>query len=122
MSALRARKRLCACSASSGASGRPLNFTVRRQGSVPLRTSDRQTLIGPAVIGALFGALSALGVVAVRSEYGNHMEPVYPGVTSLAAEAVLTFALVTAGILLTFGAVPLLIKRLMSRHARGSDA
>jgi hypothetical protein len=89
---------------------------------MPLSASDRQTLIGPAVVGAFFGALSALAVAGVHSEYGSHMQSLYPGVTSLVAEALLTFAIVTLGSVALFGVVPLLLKRVTSKQARGPDA
>jgi hypothetical protein len=66
--------------------------------------------------------LSALGIAAVRSEYGSRMEPLYRGVRSPVWEALLTFALVTAGIVVVFGVAPCLLKRLMSRHLGGPDA
>jgi hypothetical protein len=89
---------------------------------VPLTTSDRQSLIGPAVIGAVFGVLFAAAIAAVHSEYGVHMEPLFPGVRSLVGEIFLTFASVAAAIFLIFGATPILLRKLMSRHPRGPAA
>jgi len=50
------------------------------------------------------------------------MEPLFPGVTSSVAEALLTVVVVTLGTIAVFGVVPLLLKRVASRHARGPDA
>jgi hypothetical protein len=102
--------------------GRPLKLDVRRQGIVPLTTSDRQTLIGPAVVGAFLGTLAALLSAGVGSEYGDNLSPLYPGVTSAITEALVTFTVVTVGVVVLFGVAPLLLKRLLSRHTRGPDA
>jgi hypothetical protein len=89
---------------------------------MPLSTSDRQTLIGPAVVGVFFGALCGLADAGIHSEYGRNMKPLFPGVTSVVAEAFLSFVVVTLGTIAVFGVVPLLLKKVASRHARGPDA
>jgi hypothetical protein len=53
--------------------------------------------------------------VVVRGEYGNNLEPLFPGIRNAAFEAVLAFAVVTSGVIVVFGFVPLLLKRLISR-------
>jgi len=105
--------------ASAGPSTPPLD--ARLSGAVPLSSSDRQNLLGPAVVGAVLGALAAFGVAAVHSEYGAHMAPLYPGITGLTAEALVTFALVAIATVIIWGCVPVLISRLASRRSRGPD-
>jgi hypothetical protein len=66
--------------------------------------------------------LVALLSAGVRSEYGDNMSPLYPRVTSPLIEALVTFTMVTVGVVVLFGVVPLLLKRVLSRHTRGPDA
>ena len=79
-------------------------------------------LIGPASVGAFAGVLAAFGIAAMHSEYGNNTEPLFPGVTNWVLEALLAFFVVTIGATVLFGVVPLVLKRLLSRHTRGPDA
>jgi hypothetical protein len=89
---------------------------------MPLTTTERRILIGPAVVGTVFGGLAALALGGLHSEYGHNLEPLYFGISSWAVEALLTFVIVTSATVLVFGIVPLLIKRFASRRARGPDA
>ena len=88
---------------------------------MPLTTTDCRILIGP-VVGAVFGALAALALPGLHSEYGQNLESLYFGISSWVAEALLTFAIVTGATVLVFGVVPLLIKRFASRRQCGTDA
>jgi hypothetical protein len=94
---------------------------ARLSAAVPLSPLARQNLVAPAVVGALLGALAAFAVAAVHSEYGAHMAPLYPGITGLTAEALVTFALVAIATVIIWGCVPFLISTLASRRSRGPD-
>jgi type IV secretory pathway VirB2 component (pilin) len=85
-----------------------------------LSPEERRTLLGPAVVGVLLGLLAAALGASVRSEYGSRMMPLYPGVHGPVAEALITFALVTLGVVLLFGIAPLLLLRLARSRRRGA--
>ena len=89
---------------------------------MPLTTADRHNLTGPAVVGAVFGMLCAAAIAAVHSEYGDHMEPLYPGVRGVVGQMLLTFLIVTTAVVVIFGVTPILLKRLLSRPPRGPAA
>ena len=86
-----------------------------------LTGTERRILVGPAVVGTVIGALVALALAGVRAEYGHNMEPLYFGINSGVAEALLTFAIVTGATVLLFGVVPLLINRVVSRPPIGPN-
>ncbi len=76
--------------------------------------SERNTLLGPTVVGILAGAFSAFCVVAFDSDYGGTMQ-----VWQRVLRAVLGFSggfLVAFG---PFGLLPILVARLMQSSRRG---
>lgn len=85
---------------------------------MPLSLQERQAIVGPVVVSLLFGALTALAVVGVHSEYGNNMKPLFPGVDSPLWEGVLTFLFVAVLLVGLFGILPLILKRLLQRLTR----
>lgn len=78
-----------------------------------LSSSERQTLIGPLVIGSLLGVFVAYGVVALSSEFalqGNEITK-----SQVVVEATFGFfisVLVTVGVL---GVLPITIRRFRSK-------
>ena len=85
-----------------------------------LDTAAKQSLVAPLVVGSIFGALAALGVVAFVTEYGAN---VYASSSwSLTAIAVtdglLTFVAIAGGSVLVFGILPIVLPRIVARIAR----
>jgi glycerol uptake facilitator-like aquaporin len=74
------------------------------------------------VVGAIFGAAVSLFVVAVASDYTEHIEPLFPGVRSPVGEAVLAFAATAVAIFVIFGVAPVLLKKLASPRKPNGDA
>ena len=76
--------------------------------------SERDTLLGPAVIGGVVGAFTAFCVVAFDSDYGGTLQ-----VWQMVFRAMLGFS---GGFLLAFvplGLLPVLVARLMRRNRSG---
>ena len=85
-----------------------------------LSADERQSLVGPAVVGCLFGLLAALATVAFHSEYG------YPpgtaaGWTNLLIAGGLAFASIAGGCFLVFGVAPVALSRIpLRKKSRGN--
>jgi hypothetical protein len=86
--------------------------------------SERQSLIGPLVVGLLFGALAGLTTASFALEYGRyvHQESSLPVLAWVALEAGSAFALVAGSTFFLLGVLPLSIGRLSSRAAKNRDA
>jgi hypothetical protein len=79
-----------------------------------ITSSERDTLLGPTVVGILVGAFTAFCVVAFDSDYGGTIQ-----VWQRVLRAVLGFFggfLVAFG---PFGLLPILVARLMQRNRCG---
>lgn len=76
--------------------------------------SERETLSGPAVVGAVLGLLCAMGAMGFHSEYGHASQPAWP----VALDMIGYFAAGFLVAFLPFGAVPVLVARLKSRKQR----
>jgi hypothetical protein len=83
-----------------------------------LSKAERQTLLGPAVVGAVFGLLAGFADFGVALEYGRNMRPMYFGVHWPLLEALITFSLVSSGIAFLFGVMPLVVARVIAKRAR----
>lgn len=75
-----------------------------------LSDSDKQQLLGPAVMGVLLGAFVAFVVLGFESEY-------HPEASSweIGTQAVLGFLLSVAGVIAAFGVVPVILNRRMKK-------
>jgi hypothetical protein len=82
-----------------------------------LSKAERQILLGPAVVGAVFGLLAGLADFGVALEYGRNMRPIF-GVHWPLLEALITFSLVSSGIAFLFGVMPLVVARVIAKRAR----
>jgi hypothetical protein len=81
-----------------------------------LTVEEKQSLLGPAVIGCLLGAFAAYAVFAFASEYAVQ-EATSPTFWATAGEASLAFAVCVAGTVGFLGLAPLAIGRLRSRSS-----
>ena len=84
-----------------------------------LSVEERQSLLGPAVIGCLLGAFAAYAVFAFAAEFRLQSGSAQT-FWATAGEACLAFVLCVAGTVGLLGLAPVAIGRLMAR--RGSDA
>ena len=84
-----------------------------------LTAEEKQSLLGPTVVGCLLGAFAAYAVFAFASEYQLQASTA-PTFWATAAEASLAFVLCVAGTVGLLGFAPLAIGRLRSR--RSGDA
>ena len=98
-----------------------LGVPVSSGASMPLSRSERRALTGPAVVGSFAGALAALALAGLHSEYQDSPEPLYPGVTHWLVEALVTWILVAGSTVLLFGLVPVVIARMLARRNRSRD-
>jgi predicted Co/Zn/Cd cation transporter (cation efflux family) len=72
----------------------------------------KQTLLGPAVVGVLFGLFVGCCSFAFDSEYSAIVHPqLYPAWLYAALQAALWFTLTAGGVLFIFGVIPLLIAK-----------
>lgn len=85
-----------------------------------LSKNEKQTLLGPLVIGVLCGAFAALASLAFDSEYGPHLYAGSPySLTTISiTNGVLAFVSVVGGIVLLFGVLPIVLPRIVTRIAR----
>ena len=82
-----------------------------------ITAEEKQSLIGPLVIGGLCGLLAVVAVVAFASEYraslyGTSVLPLWLQVTG---EAVVAFLCVVGGCVLSLGVLPVVGHRVASR-------
>ena len=84
---------------------------------ITLSKPARQTLLAPAVVGAIFGLITGFADFGVSLEYGPNMRPMYFGIHWPLLEALITFLLVSTGIVLVFGVIPLVVARVMAKRA-----
>ena len=76
-----------------------------------LSISEKQTLIGPLVVGCLFGAFVAFAVFAFASEYKSLVGSWWQTV----AEAGLAFLAAMIGTVCLLGVLPIAVQRLRSK-------
>jgi hypothetical protein len=96
---------------------RPLKLFVRHlRDAVPLTKSEQQSIGGAVAFGLIVGLLCALASLGLHSEYGNNLTPTFPGVTNFRIDAALICLAIWVGVTLTFGALPVWLGRLLSRH------
>ena len=79
-----------------------------------LSASEKQTLIGPLVVGCLLGAFAAYAVFALASEYELQGGVDHAALQS-AGEAAITFIACVAGTVGVLGIIPVAIHRQRSR-------
>lgn len=84
-----------------------------------LTVEEKQSLLGPTVVGCLLGAFAAYAVFAFASEY-QLQSGASRNTWATAGEAILAFAVCTAGTVAVLGCLPVAVGRLRSR--RDSDA
>jgi hypothetical protein len=84
-----------------------------------LTVEEKQSLLGPTVVGCLFGAFAVYVVFAFASEYQLQASTA-PTFWGTAADASLAFLVCVAGTVGLLGFAPLVIGRLRSR--RSGDA
>jgi len=79
--------------------------------------TEKENLLGPLVVGMVFGALTALALVAFDSEYGPHLyaESQYSLLTISIFHALVAFLSVTIGVVFLFGYLPIVLPRIISR-------
>ena len=87
-----------------------------------LTKHEKQNLLGPTVVGIVFGVLAALASLAFDSEYGPHIyAKLQYSLTAISiAHAFVAFSVVTGGVVLLFGVLPIALPRILSR-LRGSS-
>jgi hypothetical protein len=87
-----------------------------------LSADERQSLIGPLVIGILVGGVAALASVAFDLEYADGARAVVAGSTlHVGLDAGLAFFGVIAAIVVGFGVLPIVLRRLAARQDLSSD-
>ena len=84
-----------------------------------LTVEEKESLLGPTVVGCLLGTFAAYSVFAFASEY-QLQAGTAATFWATAGEASLAFAICVAGTVGLFGFAPLAVGRLRSR--RNSDA
>jgi hypothetical protein len=94
----------------------PSTFALDVNLVITLSKPARETLLAPAVVGAIFGLITGLLDFGVALEY-PHMQPMYFGIHWPLLEALITFLLVFIGIVLVFGVIPLVVARAMAKRA-----
>jgi hypothetical protein len=76
----------------------------------------KQTLLGPSVVGVLFGLFVAFCSLAFDSEYGSNIHPeLQPAWFYSALQASFWFVVAAGGVVFIFGVVPLLIAKANSK-------
>lgn len=83
-----------------------------------LSPEERQTFLGPLVVGVLVGAFVAYAAFALNSEYRLNGIPI--GTVQLIAESTLGFLLAVVSTVSLLGVLPILIHR--KRNRPNSDA
>jgi hypothetical protein len=79
-----------------------------------LSPSEKQTLLGPLVVGCLLGAFVAYAVTAFASEY--RLQGIDPSPWQVAAEAAVGFLVSVGGTVGVLGLLPIAIGRLRSKR------
>lgn len=75
----------------------------------------RQALLGPTLVGLLLGLLVGFAVFGFRLEYGPHTHPDEQPIWLFALlDAALSFVVVLGGTVMTFGFVPLCLRKASS--------
>jgi hypothetical protein len=82
-----------------------------------LTKPERQNLLGPTIVGILFGLLAAFASVAFDSEYGPYIyaKAKYSLTTISIVHALVAFSAVAGGVILLFGVLPIAVPRILSR-------
>lgn len=76
----------------------------------------KQTLLGPGVVGCLFGLVAGFAAFGFQLEYGPHIQSEQQPVWLYAADqAALSFVAIAAGTVIIFGVAPLLIRKASSK-------
>ena len=81
-----------------------------------LTTDEKQSLLGPTVIGCLLGAFAAYAVFAFASEY-QLQGATDANAWATAAEAILAFVACVAGTVGILGLVPVIVGRVRSQRS-----
>jgi hypothetical protein len=88
-----------------------------------LSESEKETLVGPMVVGFPSGVLAALAVVGMDFDYGAHLYVTSPYslTTIMVTHGILTFVAVAGGIVFLFGVLPIILPRILSHFSRSKD-
>ena len=82
-----------------------------------ITAEEKQSLVGPLVIGGLCGLLAVVAVVAFASEYraSLYQTSFLPFWLQVTGEALVAFVCVSGACVLAFGVLPVVIHRVASR-------
>ena len=82
--------------------------------TIKLSSANKESLLGPAVVGVVCGIFAALATVAFNSDYGlaAYRGSPWPLWAITTAQALTAFAVVAAAVFAIFGVVPVMLSRI----------